>query len=180
VTVTAAQITRVKDAGFENVDAIARACNSTKCPFYLAVAMIEKESKGRNVYGSDSGGALEDFPIEVNQGNFEVFWWLVNTKGQTSNGVGPAQLTSPDFFTQMKTAGLKPWTPTDNIYFGVRLIYGYYQKARAAGNGPRESIRWAGTWYNAGPNKKEITAYGNEYLDVALKWKARLGRADYS
>lgn len=180
MTVTTDQIAKVKAAGFQNVEHIANACDATGCMFYLAVAMIEKESKGRNGYGSDSGGMLEDFPIQVNKGNFEAFEYEVVKHGRTSNGVGPAQLTYRGFFPQLRAEGLNAWEPADNIFFGVRLLYGYYKKARGTTSAVRDPIRWAGTWYNAGPNEKQIIDYGDDLLNVALKWKNIVGNADYS
>lgn len=173
MTVTTDQIAKVKAAGFVNVGHIANACDATGCMFYLAVAMIEKESKGRNVYGHDAGGALSDFPKPVNQHNFEVFEWLVFIKGQTSNGVGPAQLTSKGFFTQMRDQELKPWDPADNIFFGVKLLHNYYKAGRQT-LGVRDSIRYAGTKYNG------AKVYGDSLLEVALRLKNIVGNVDYS
>lgn len=173
MTVTTDQIAKVQAAGFQNVEAIANACDATGCMFYLAVAMIEKESKGRNVYGSDKGGALSGFPKLVNRGNFEVFEWLIFTKNQTSNGVGPTQITDKGFFTQMKNQDLNPWEPAHNIFFGVRLLYGYYQTGRKT-MGRHDSIRYAGTKYNG------AEAYGDSLLEVALRWKNIVGNVDYS
>ena len=173
MTVTNEQISKVAQTGIQNVVHIAAACNKTGCPFYLAVAMIERESRGRNVYGHDSGGALSGFDKTVNQGNFEVFEWLVFDQKHTSNGVGPAQLTWPGFFTDMGKQGLKPWVPADNILYGVRLLYGYYKQARKT-KGVRDSIVAAGKDYNG------AQSYGEGLLQQALKWKDTLGGADYA
>lgn len=173
MTVTTEQIAKVQADGFRNVEHIANACNATGCMFYLAVAMIEKESKGRNVYGHDAGGALSGFPKPVNRGNFEVFEWLIFTKKQTSNGVGPTQITYKGYFTQMKDQDLNPWEPAHNIFFGVRLLYSYYQAGRKT-MGRHESIRHAGTKYNG------AEAYGDSLLQAALRWKNIVGNVDYS
>lgn len=174
MTVTSEQVQTVKDADIANAVTIASVCNMTGCPFYLAVAMIERESRGRNVYGHDVGGALSGFPGSVNQGNFEVFRWLVIDKKKTSNGVGPAQLTWPGFFIEMEKRGLKPWWPADNIRYGVELLFSYYQHARDLGDGVRAAIRYAGTKYNG------ASTYGDGLLEGALRWKEKLGSADYA
>lgn len=174
MTVTAEQVQKVKDAGFQNVEAVAEACNVTGCRFYLAVAMIEKESRGRNVYGHDSGGALAGFPKPVNQGNFEVFEWLIATGQKGRNGVGPAQLTSKGYFDEMKTKGLKPWEPMDSVPLGVRDLYRYYRAARNNGDTVVEAIRYAGTRYNG------ADAYGDSLVTVALRWREALGNVDYA
>jgi hypothetical protein len=172
VTVTADQIKIAKATGLANVDGIAAAANKTKCPFYLALAMIERESNGKNVYGHDRGGALSGFPKEVNKGNFEVFKWMIDN-GHPSNGVGPAQITYKGFFPQLEKEGLEAWVAADTIFFGVRLLFGYYKTARAT-HDVRDSIKAAGTKYNG------ASSYGDGLLEGALKWKKRVGRADYA
>jgi len=174
MTVTAEQISIAKSHGMHEVDLIARCCNETGARFYIALAMLEKETATcRNVYGHDAGGALSGFPGVVNKDNFAVFHWLVFDKGQTSNGVGPAQLTYKGFFTDMESKGLKPYDMHDNISYGITLIQSYYRAGRKAGKSVDESLRYAGTKYNGSP------AYGDRYLTIALKWKARVGSADY-
>lgn len=174
MTVTAEQIKIAKDAGMREVDTIAQCCNETGARFYIALAMLEKETGNcRNVYGHDAGGALSGFPGTVDKSNFAVFEWLVFKKGQTSNGVGPSQLTFKGFFTDMEAKGLKPYDLHDNIAYGIKLIQGYYRAGRNAGKSVTDSLRYAGTKYNG------AAAYGDRYLEIALKWKARVGSADY-
>jgi hypothetical protein len=157
------------------VDLIAQCCNETGARFYIALAMLEKETGTcRNVYGHDAGGALSGFPRLVNEGNFQVFYWLVFTKGQASNGVGPSQLTFKGFFTDMQAKGLKPWDMHDNIAYGIKLIQDYYRAGRDQGKSVAESLRYAGTKYNG------ASAYGDSFLAIALKWKERVGSADYA
>jgi hypothetical protein len=175
MTVTQAQIDRVRQAGFVNVESMGTATNKFSGRFYLSVAMFEKETKGRNVYGHDAGGALSGFPREVNEENFRVFEWLVFTKGQTSNGVGPSQITSKGLLTDLKADGLKAWVPADNILFGTGLITGYYRNARDVQNlDVWESIRYAGRRYNG------ASAYGDSLVTIAKKWRELLGNADYA
>jgi hypothetical protein len=176
MTVTAEQIKIAKDHGMREVDLIARCCNETGVRFYIALAMLEKETGTcRNVYGHDAGGALSGFPGAVNKDNYAVFRWLIFTKGQTSNGVGPSQLTFKGFFTDMEGKGLKPYDIHDNISYGIKLIYSYYRDGRDRLNkSVTESLRYAGTRYNG------ASAYGDRFLDVALKWKERAGSADYA
>lgn len=174
MTVTAEQIQIAKGKGFHFVDEIAKACDATDTHFYLALAMLEKETgTGRNVYGHDAGGALSGFPGTVNKDNYAVFKWLVFTKGQTSNGVGPSQLTFKGFFTDMESKGLKPYDPADNIAYGVKLIGDYYRAARNAGLSVEAAIKKAGTRYNGS------SSYGDRLLPIALRWREVVGRADY-
>lgn len=174
MTVQARQIELAK-AKLSNVEAIAAACDKTGARFYIACAMIQKESGGRNVYGHDVGGALSGFGKEVNQGNYEVFEWLVQTKGQASNGVGPAQITWKGFFVEMRAKGLKPWAPADNILFGVDLLNGYYRAARDELHmDVWDAIRHAGRRYNGS------IVYGDSLVAVARTWRELVGNADYA
>jgi hypothetical protein len=175
MTVTQTQIDRVRQAGFVNVELMGAANNRVSGRFYLTISMFEKETRGRNVYGHDAGGALSGFPREVNEENFRVFEWLVFTKGQDSNGVGPSQITSKGLLTDMKTVGLKPWVPADNIFYGAKLITGYYRNARDIQNlDVWESVRYAGRRYNG------ASAYGDSLVTIAKKWREILGNADYA
>jgi hypothetical protein len=87
--------------------------------FYIALAMLEETGSCRNVYGHDAGDALTGFPKPVTRDNYEVFNWLVFTKGQRSNGVGPSQLTFKGFSTDMELKGLTPHDMHDNIAYGA-------------------------------------------------------------
>jgi hypothetical protein len=123
-----------KSHGMHNVELSAQCCNQTGARFYIALAMLEKETGTcRNVYGHDVGGALSGSPKPVTKDNYEVFKWLVFTKGQRSNGVGPSQLTFKGFFTDMESKGLKPYDMHDNIAYGVKLIQQYYRDGRDQG-----------------------------------------------
>jgi len=173
VTVTSSQISKAKQQGLRNVDTAARVCNETKTPFFILCALLEKESGGRNVYGHDQGGALSGFERPVNQGNWEVFRWLVFDKGKTSNGVGPMQLTFKGFFTDMEKEDLKPWDVHDNMTYGARVFMGHYRAAKDAGHGTRESIKRAGVQYNG------ATAYGDSLLKIAIKWADLVGHVDH-
>jgi hypothetical protein len=174
VTVSADQIAKAVAAGLHNVDIAAQVANETGNKFYHLCALLEKESMGRNVYGHDSGGALSGFPGTVNKDNFDVFKWLVFTKGQTSNGVGPMQLTWKGFFTYMLEHGKKPWDPYDNITHGANLWLGYYRDYRDRGYNRDESIKKAGAAYNGS------TAYGERLLVLMDKWVGIVGSSDYA
>jgi hypothetical protein len=174
VTVTASQITKAKAQALQNVDTAARVANETGNKFYHLCALLEKESMGKNVYGHDAGGALSGFNKTVNQGNYEVFEWLVFTKGQTSNGVGPLQLTYKGFFTDMKKQGLKPWDVHDNMAYGAKLWLTYYKEARHSGLNRDDAIRKAGARYNGS------ASYGERLLVIMDKWLGIVGKADYS
>ncbi len=159
--VTQRRIDIAKKFGLSNVDTIARACRDAGVPFYVACALFEKESGGRNVYGNDKGGALSGFPGAVNYGSYAVFKWLVFEKGQTSNGVGPAQITYKGFFTDMEKQKLKPYVVYDNMLYGLKLLNSHY----LAGG---KSWRVAGAKYNG------ADTYGADLDKKIREWGKRL------
>jgi hypothetical protein len=175
MTVTPAQIDRVRQAGIVAVPLIAEATDKVNGRFYLSVAMIEKESGGRNVYGKDEGGVLAGFTRPVNEENYYAFEHEVMVNGRVSNGVGPAQITHPDLLREMKAQKLWPWDPGHNIFFGVRRITAFYRHARDV----LDKEVWEAVWY-AGKKYNGRDIYANDFVDVAKKWRERLGNVDYA
>lgn len=153
----------------DNAGPAALACRKAKLPYFAACALLDQESEGRNVYGSDKGGALAGFPFEVNLDNFRVFRWMVLSMGQRSNGVGPCQITYKGYFNVMQGRGLQPWVPHDNMLFGFELLQGNYLKAG-------KSWARAGAIYNGGPNPNATAlGYGRDFAAKVALWKDRLG-----
>lgn len=145
----------------QNADVLATACREAHVPYFVACALVEKESGGKNVYGHDAGGALSGFPHDVNLHNFRVFKWLID-QGHTSNGVGPCQITYAPSFDLMLKMALRPWMPLDNMIFGLRLLKTDYDATFSWQN--------AGARYNGGPHPNGTAlAYGK---DLALKIEA--------
>jgi hypothetical protein len=154
------QISIAKEFGLVNVWPLWRAAKDNECPFYVACALMQKESGGKNVYGHDKGGVLSGYPDEVSEENFKVFRYLVLEQGFPSNGVGPAQLTYKGFFEHMEELDLKAWDPYDNMLYGLRLIMQYYD----------DFSNWAnvGSMYNGSPE------YGLDFARKVAEWKRRL------
>jgi hypothetical protein len=159
MTLTAAEKQAIaREHGLVNVGAIWRASAKANVPFYVACALMEKESGGRNVYGHDQGGALSGFLDDVDKSNYRVFEWLVFKKGYTSNGVGPAQITYRGFFTDMVNKGLRPWVPYDNILYGLMVLKSHYDLNHS--------------WQDAGTKYNGALAYGVDFAAKVEKWKA--------
>jgi hypothetical protein len=174
VNVTPEQIAIAKAAGMNEVDLIARCCNETGARFYLTLAMLEMETTTcRNVYGGDAGGVLSKFKEPVDRSNYLAFRHEVLVADRTSNGVGPSQITSKGLLRDMEAKGLKPWDMHDNIGYGAKLIMSYYRDGRNQGKSVSEALWYAGKRYNS------KDAYADEYLQVAQKWKDRVGSDDY-
>lgn len=162
--VTDKRIKIAEEFGLENVPAAAEACRNAGVPFFVACALLEKESMGRNVYGNDVGGVFTDLPssFRVNRGNFEVFEYYVVKRGKASNGVGPAQITWRGFFPDMRKKGLKPWRPYDNMLYGFGLLALYKAEHGA-------------TWEDAGTKYNGARSYGVDFAKKVREWKTRLG-----
>jgi hypothetical protein len=158
-----------------NVEDAWRACQATDMPFYVWCALLDKESKGKNIYGHDKGGVFNVAgEKQVTEGNFKEFYRRVVVNGETSNGVGPAQLTYRGFFPQMREQGLKAEVPYDNMLFGARLLNSYLARARRLH--PGDVFRWAGTWYNAGPNATRLKQpYADDLAGLVSTWNGRVG-----
>lgn len=160
--------------GLHNAEIIVQVAEETGVPLWIAAAYIEKESGGRNVYGNDYGGVystsdpLRPNPNNVTEANFKAFERRV-LDGATSNGVGPCQITYPGFIKQAKEQGIRLWVPIDNIRFGFNLIKGYLR-----GKTDDQTIREAGTLYNAGNLLNGVNAYGDDLLRKAKIWRTRL------
>ena len=159
--VTPERIEIAKAYGLTNVETIATVCRKVGIPFFAACALFEKESGGRNVFGHDAGGALSGYPGPVNKHTYAVFRWLVFEKGQTSNGVGPSQITYKGFFENMEEDGLKPWKVEDNMYFGLSLLWGYYLFGRR-------------DWVYAGKRYNGAESYGIDLANKVYDWRVRL------
>lgn len=159
----------VTHAGIRNVDAIAEGSLRSGLQFYATIALVEGESRGKNIYGHDQGGFDSGYKeLEVTLLNWHKFYAAVVVNNYRSNGVGPAQITYRGYFDQMLAQNLKPWDPADNITFGATLM---------KGNRDRVHSNWAeaGTLYNAGNLKSGVNKYGRDYAARVAKWKRAFG-----
>lgn len=152
-----------------NTSAAATACREAGLPFYVACALLEKESGGMNAWGNDKGGVFAELPssIPVTRDGYRIFRYKVFDLGELSNGVGPCQITSRGLLRQMESDNLKPWVPVDNMRFGFKLLAGYYTRTKA----------WtkAGTLYNEGNLNSGVTDYGRDLSRRVASWKKLLG-----
>lgn len=176
MTVTPEQIKAAKDGGLDNVEAAASVADELKMSFYQLCALLEKESRGRNVYGSDVGGTFRAFKDPVTECNWRAFRHEVIVNGRTSNGVGPLQITYKGFFTDMETRGLKPWVPRDNILYGSGIYWSYFLGQRAEGWSVKSSIRRAGSKYNTGSS--DFAPYGDRLYTLTQEWRVLVGVDD--
>lgn len=162
------RIAKASQMRLTDADLIASQCRAAGVPFFVACALFQKESGGRNIYGNDPGGALAGFSGEVTHDNFEVFEWLVFEKGVPSNGVGPAQITYKGYFTAMHATGLRPWEPADNMLFGLDLLAANH---KATGTWEAAAAR-----YNGGPKPNAFAqSYGKDLVARANVFREAFG-----
>lgn len=156
----------------QNADAVLEAAEAARVPLWLACAMIDKETDGRNVYGNDTAGVFSTPgapDIEVTEANFREFEQRVLVDKERSNGVGPCQITWPGFLTEARAAGLRLWVPVDNMKFGFTLLRRYLSAALKAGQDIETAVKTVGTRYNG------KATYGTSLLSVSKLWASRLG-----
>lgn len=163
----------------ENAEAIARACRKAGLSFFNAVALVERESGGKNIYGHDKGGVYtypDGRDVPVTDRNFFAFLVRV-MNGETSNGVGPLQITyagekrnghrDGGYFQMMAEQGLRPWVSEENMFFGFRIFAKLLEKHDG-------DVAKAGAEYNGGasPNADALR-YGRELAAESAEWKRR-------
>ena len=156
----------------DNAAAIVAAARRADVPLAVAAALAELESGGRNVFGHDAGGvhsAPRGTDVPVTRKSYQELVARV-AQGETSNGVGPAQITWPPYFAQAAERGLRLWEPEDNLAFGLEILRGHL-----GGDLSAEGIARAGTLYNAGTLSDGVTAYGRRLAAATRAWVERLG-----
>lgn len=154
-----------------NAPAIAAASRRAGVPLSVAAALAEVESGGRNVFGNDRGGVFSrpgrpDVPVtpeRVAELRRRV------AAGETSNGIGPAQITWPPFFDRADAAGLDLADPEDNLTLGLTIL-----AEHARGDLSPAGLERAGTLYNAGTLAGGVTDYGRRLARAAAAWEERL------
>lgn len=168
----AASAPRALAARLENADAIAAAARRADVPLPVAAALAQLESGGRNVFGHDAGGvhaAPRGTDVPVTRELFEELEARV-AAGETSNGVGPAQITWPPYFARARRRGLRLWEPEDNMAFGLEILRGHLGCDLT-----EDGIARAGTLYNAGTLQGGVTDYGRRLARASRDWARRLG-----
>lgn len=142
----------------KNADVAWEAAKAVGIPYYVAAALLDMESEGRNFFGSDSGGLFKG--ETVTKAKFEALEKAV-AEGKPSNGVGPTQVTWHGFFPQARAQGLKLWEPYDNMVFGFKLIKSYLNK-------------YPGDFQKVGRLYNGKDSYGVTFARVVGEWKERL------
>lgn len=151
-------VNEIASARLENVEDAIRAAKAVGIPLHVAFALLDMESEGRHIFGSDSGGMYKG--QEVTKEKFEKMEAAV-AAGAPSNGVGPTQVTHRSFFPQARAQGLKLWIPYDNMVFGFTLLAGYLK-------------RYPGDYQKVGRLYNGKDSYGVTFKRVVGEWQKRL------
>ncbi|MBF4549660.1 hypothetical protein [Pseudoclavibacter sp. VKM Ac-2888] len=155
----------ISGQGVQNAAAIVRAAKAVGLEVAIAAAIIQKESNGANIYGHDRGGVFSSIGLgkpadnRVTEQNFRDFARRV-ANGETSNGVGPAQITYPGYFPQAEREGFKLWLAEDNIRFGLRIFASH--------------LRGTGDIVEAGRAYNGARQYGVDLANMVAGWRRRL------
>jgi peptidoglycan hydrolase-like protein with peptidoglycan-binding domain len=171
----ATQAAVLREHAIQNPEALVAAAAVLGVPLWIAAAVAQKESGGRNIYGNDVGGVFStpSAPdLAVTQTNYETFYRRVVELGEKSNGVGPMQITYRAYHPDARNRGFKLWRPFDNFRYGLEII-----KRHLAGDYSTLSIQRAGTLYNKGNLTTGINAYGYDLATKATSWRTRLAYA---
>jgi hypothetical protein len=133
----------------------------------VAATIIQKESGGRNVWGSDPGltGGTYSKGAAVTQANYLAYRAAVQTGRIGRQGVGPAQCTSAGYQNSADQLG-GCWLPVPNMRSGFRGIGALINKY---------GVRGGFVHYNgSGPAAQ---AYANDAMTKYAIWQQRLAGA---
>lgn len=171
---------RIEEAtrqGLENTPIAAVACRNAELPFFVACALLQKESNGKNIFGNDKRtdstgkvlewGVFSGYKGPVTQQSYNLFYHEVVLHGRLSNGVGPTQITyagprradgtrNGGLFADMEKRGLRPWMVYDNMRYGFELLAQYYRET--------------GTWEQAGTRYNGSPSYGFDFARLVIFW----------
>jgi hypothetical protein len=172
ITIEQTEAARSSGLITDNLDHLVYACNHTGFPLFMGLTIMQKETRGRNIYGRDAGGALSGFPGEVTEENYKVFRWLVDKQGMKSNGVGPMQITWGGFFPDMAAENLLPWDPADNIMYAVKYILLPKFLSSRKNVSDREAFRATAKAYNGNDS------YATDAIAKADHWVTVVGTGD--
>jgi hypothetical protein len=196
----AAKVAYATEHGIENAAAAMDAARHAGIGFAPALALLCMESPdakrgvagGANIYGHDLGGVfstagkvvevcgktyLSGANVPVTPANAGIFLGRVFDPRETSNGMGPCQITYaqplPDgrwggYFRQMLESDLLPWVPEDNMLFGFRVLkvnHDHAQSWEAAAAAYNGGTRWQ--------DNPRAVAYGAKFARWRGVWRVR-------
>jgi hypothetical protein len=163
---TAKELQKIIQEHYPKADPIAdeviAACHSTGLPLSYGLALLEKESGFKNVFGHDAVAN----PIKggtVTRARYAEYKRR-RKRGEGMQGVGYTQLTWYVFQDHADALG-GCWKPYPNIVVGFRLLRDLIHS---------HGVQHGAARYNGtGPDAE---AYGRNFLTVQRKWHVRVTR----
>lgn len=145
-------------------EAVLRAADRENCPWWAALACLWMETgeRGANIYGHDVGGA-GPHGEEVTEENFREFLAALRD-GETSNGVGPLQITYPGYF--LDDPDREWWMPERSAEVGCRILR---DLINAEGDS-YEALKRVGSRYNSGNPYDAYESYGILFSNRCKSW----------
>lgn len=145
-------------------EAVLRAADAENCPWWAALACLWMETgeRGANIYGHDAGGA-GPHGEEVTEENFREFLAAIRN-GETSNGVGPLQITYSGYFLQ--DPDREWWMPERSAEVGCRILR---DLINAEGDS-YEALKRVGSRYNSGNPYDAYESYGILFSNRCKSW----------
>lgn len=145
-------------------EAVLRAADAENCPWWAALACLWMETgeRGANIYGHDAGGA-GPHGEEVTEENFREFLAAIRD-GETSNGVGPLQITYPGYF--FDDPDREWWMPERSAEVGCRILR---DLINAEGDS-YEALKRVGSRYNSGNPYDAYESYGILFSNRCKSW----------
>lgn len=145
-------------------EAVLRAADAENCPWWAALACLWMETgeRGANIYGHDAGGA-GPHGEEVTEENFREFLAAIRD-GETSNGVGPLQITYSGYFLQ--DPDREWWMPEKSAEVGCRILR---DLINAEGDS-YEALKRVGSRYNSGNPYDAYESYGILFSNRCKSW----------
>ncbi len=113
----------ITDYGIANADAAVKASHESNRPTLArCLALLENESAGRNIFGAEGTACPTSwYEQEVTQHRYTIYKQRRNA-GETTNGVGPTQLTDPTLQIAAEHAG-GCWIPLHNMQIGFQFLH---------------------------------------------------------
>ncbi len=160
---------------------IITACEKHNLPIAAGMALIQKETGFRNVWGHDRAvgqraqlgfkySGIADSLAGEKVKKKDYLNYKRNRSVSGAQGVGPAQLTFGGFQDQADKLG-GCWKPAANIMVGVGVLAGNYHKNMRAGMDRSRALQLAAQAYNgSGPAAEK---YGRDYMVLYDVWRKR-------
>lgn len=160
-------VTILRQNGMGLADECVQAAVLENVDIAVAATILQKESGGRNVWGSDPGstGGAYVKGSTVTQHDYLAYRAAVQAGRIGRQGVGPMQCTSSSYQSQADALG-GAWLPVPNMRSGLR---GLGNLIRAYG------IRDGARRYNGSGPAAE--AYAADFMNKYAVWKQRLSGA---